>query len=76
MTIKLKTMIEKYPGHKVKYEPQKDCQACKGTGEHKNGYGETVLCICTCVNFPQIGGLFKDFVKKELDELKKNEAHS
>ena len=62
--------MKKYPGHKVKYEPQETCRACGGTGEHKNGYGEITLCICTCVDFPQIGGLFGDFVKKELNELR------
>ena len=76
MTIKIEVLKEKYPYHKIKYEPQQDCRVCKGTGEHLNGYREITLCICTCVDFWQIGRIFGDFVKKELNELRKNETHS
>ena len=61
----------KYPYHKIKYVPQLNCDACHGEGEHLNGYKEMSLCICTCVGFSGIGGLFKDFVKKELDALRR-----
>lgn len=66
----LDRLKNKYPEHNVKYHPQPNCDACAGTGEHKNGYGEMTLCICTCVSLDGIGGLFKDFVSKELSELR------
>ena len=65
----LKVLQEKYPYHKVKHEPQSNCEACGGTGECTNKYG-TRPCICTCVDLKGIGGLFKDFVDKELKELR------
>ena len=61
---------QKYPNHKIKYEPQKDCEACNGTGEHLNGLGEQTLCICTCVKLDGIGGIFKDFIDRELDAIR------
>ena len=68
----MKTQIEKlkkkYPHHNVKYEPQKSCKRCNGTGEHLNGFREMTLCICTCVGLPDIGGLLSDFVSKELNK--------
>ena len=73
MTTKINILKEKYPHHKIKYDPQLDCRACNGTGEHLNGYREMTLCICTCVDFGDIGGIFGDFVQKELGELRKSQ---
>ncbi len=63
---KVEELKDKYPHHNVKYNPQLDCRACKGRGEHLNGYKEMKLCICTCVRLDEIGGLFMDFVDREL----------
>ena len=64
---------EKYPEHKVKYIPDKKCRVCRGIGEIKSKSGEIRLCVCTCVDMPDIGGLFQAFVKKELKELRGEE---
>lgn len=69
--MKIAVLREKYPYHKIKYEPQSNCTACNGTGEHLNGFHEMTLCICTCVNMEGIGGLFKDFINKELSKDEK-----
>lgn len=66
----LADLKHEYPDHKIKYEPQPNCRACDGAGEHLNTYGDQVLCICTCVNFEDIGGIFKDFIARELKGLR------
>jgi hypothetical protein len=47
--MKLDKLKEKYPHHKIKYEPKSDCDYCSGTGERRVVAGIT-LCACTCVD--------------------------
>ena len=65
----IELLQRKYPEHNIKYLPQSNCGSCKGRGEHKNKYGWG-LCICTCVGLEGIGGYLKEFVDKELKEIR------
>ena len=63
----LDELVKKYPKYKILYEPQEDCYACNGTGEHENSYSYTVPCICVCVLKRDMSSLLGDFVDmKEL----------
>lgn len=69
MTDLLTTLRTKYPHHKIKYHPPSNCKVCHGTGEYTNKRNETTLCICTCVGFPNIAGLFQCSLQKMKKEL-------
>ena len=42
---------EKYPEHKIKFEPLNGCPRCNGTGEFINGSKDNAPCFCVCIGF-------------------------
>ena len=70
--VTVEELKSRHPEHKIKYAPKESCGSCKGRGEYRNKNGDVILCICTCVGLDGIGSLFKEFVDKELQELRNN----
>ncbi|MBW7992828.1 MAG: hypothetical protein FVQ84_22800 [Planctomycetes bacterium] len=72
--MEIENLKKKYPEHNIICEPQKECQACEGTGEHLNGMKEKTLCICTCVELEDIGKLFMGHISTEMQKMRNKNA--